>query len=231
MRKGKIVMTITIGIACFILVMIMFMQFKVVHETDITSIDTMRQTDLQTELASWKAKYEEVQKKYEETRKTLKKYKEETNSDEKAKENLEEELEKLKMVLGKTDVQGKGIIITLQEGEYSEEIISADDLLIIVNNLRDSGAEAISINDQRIVNKTDFSLIRETFIKINGKRIGAPYVIKAIGNPDYLKSALVGTGGYQESLQALGHEMKIEEKNKVEIKKYDGDMSTKYIEN
>ena len=231
MRKGKIIMTVTIGIACFVLVMIMFMQFKVVHETDITSIDTMRQADLQTELASWKAKYQEVQQKYEETSKTLKKYNEETTTDEKARENLEEELDKLNQILGKTDVEGKGIIITLKEGQDAKEIIGAEDILILVNNLRDAGAEAISINDQRIVNQTDFSLIREIFIKINGKRIVAPYVVKVIGDPDYLKSALVGNGGYQESLQALGHEINIEEKNKIEIQKYDGDMSTKYIEN
>lgn len=230
MKKGKIIMTITIGVACFILVMIIFMQFKVVQETDLTSIDTMRQADLQTELASWKAKYEEVKTKYEETKKTLKKYKEESTSDEKAKENLEEELEKLQMILGNTDVQGKGIIITLKEGENANEIINSDDLLILVNNLRDAGAEALSINDQRIINSTDFAFIRESFVKINGKRIVSPYVIKAIGNPDYLKSALIGTGGYQESLEALGQEVSIEEKNKVEIKKYDGEMSTKYIE-
>lgn len=230
MKKGKTVMTVTIGIACFILVMIIFMQFKVVHETDITSIETMRQADLQTELANWKAKYEEVEAKYEETTKTLKKYKEESTSDEEVKANLEEELESLKTILGKTDVQGKGIIITLKEGEYADEIINSEDLLILVNNLRDAGAEAISINEQRIVSQTDFAFIRESFVKINGKRIVSPYVIKAIGDPDYLKSALIGTGGYQESLEALGQEVSIEEKNKVEIVKYSGDMTTRYIE-
>ena len=37
MKKGKISIIITAGIACFILVMIMFMQFKIVYETDKTS--------------------------------------------------------------------------------------------------------------------------------------------------------------------------------------------------
>lgn len=230
MKKGKNVITITIGIACFVLVMIIFMQFKVVHETDITSIDTMRQADLQTELANWKVKYEEVEEKYQETLKTLNKYKQESTSDEEVKGNLEEELESLQMILGKTDVQGKGIIITLKEGTDSEKKINEENLLIIVNYLRDAGAEAISINDQRIVNKTDFALIREGFIKVNSQRVVSPFVIKAIGNPDYLKSALVGSGGYQEELQACGHEVTIEEKNRVEIPKYSGDMDTKYVE-
>ena len=53
-KKGKITMTITIGIACFVLVLVMFMQFKIVNETDITSIENMRETELRTELANWK---------------------------------------------------------------------------------------------------------------------------------------------------------------------------------
>ena len=38
LKKGKITVVITIAIACFALVTVMFMQFKVVNETDITSI-------------------------------------------------------------------------------------------------------------------------------------------------------------------------------------------------
>ena len=68
MKKGKIAMTITIGIACFALVMVMTMQFKIVNETDITSIENMRETELRTELANWKQKYEETNAQYEEIR-------------------------------------------------------------------------------------------------------------------------------------------------------------------
>ena len=44
-KKGKVTMTITIGIACFALALVMSMQFKIVNETDITSIETMRITN------------------------------------------------------------------------------------------------------------------------------------------------------------------------------------------
>ena len=60
MKKGKVIMTVTIGISCFILIMIIFMQFRVVHETEITSIDTMRESELRSELANWKSKCDEV---------------------------------------------------------------------------------------------------------------------------------------------------------------------------
>ncbi len=227
-KKGTIIMTVTTGIACFVLSMIIFMQFKVVHETDVTAIDKMREADLQTELVNWKTKYTEAQSKYEEVSATLNKYKEESNSDEKSKANLEEELQKLKEALGQTDVEGKGIIITLKETSESTESIDANVLLRIVNYLRDAGADAISVNGQRVVNKTDFAYI-QTFIKVNSQRISSPYEIKAIGDQDYLKSALVGKDGYIEKLQAVGHTVTVEEKNKVKITKYQGDMSTKYM--
>ena len=43
LSREKIVMSITIGIACLALMLVMFMQFKVVKQTDITSIESMRE--------------------------------------------------------------------------------------------------------------------------------------------------------------------------------------------
>ena len=69
-----------------------------------------------------------------------------------------------------------------------------------------------------------------TFIKVNGQRILPPYVIKAIGNPTYLESELVGSGGYVDVLRKLGHDITIEPSDKVLINKIKEDITTKYIE-
>ena len=79
-KKGKVAMTITIGLACFALTMVMCMQFKIVNETDITSIETMREEELRTELANWKQKYQEANTQYEEKNQKLKEYKEKEES-------------------------------------------------------------------------------------------------------------------------------------------------------
>ena len=135
------------------------------------------------------------------------------------------------MTLGKTDVEGQGIEIIIRETE-NEEItrISADDLLLIVNALKLAGAEAISINGARIINMSDIVDINNSFIKVNGQRIVAPYVIKAIGNQTYLESGLIGNGGYVDELKKIGHDISIEKINKVKITKYNGEIKTKYIE-
>lgn len=227
MKKGKIAMIITVGIVCFILALVMSMQFKVVQQTDITSIETMREAELRTELSNWKQKYEEVNKKYEETTGKVQEYKEKKQSDNETSTLLQEELQQLNMALGKTDVQGEGIIITLTDKDDAK--INADNLLIIVNDLRQAGAEAISINDERIVNMTDIVYINDTFVKVNGQRILSPYIIRAIGNQTYLESSLLGNGGYVDELQKSGYNVKIEKDKKVKILKYNDEINLKYI--
>ena len=169
MKEGKITMAIAVSIACFALIFVMSMQFKIVNQTDITAIENMRETELRTELANWKAKYEETKTKYEEVEEKIEEYRKTKQSNEETEKIVDEELEQVNMALGKTDVEGEGIEIILGEAE-NEEVskISANDLLVIVNSLKLAGAEAISINDERIINMSDIVTINNTFIKVNG---------------------------------------------------------------
>lgn len=229
MKKGKIIVTVTIGLAFFILSAIIFMQFKVVYETDITSIEAMQESQLRTELASWKEKYAKIEEEYNAVQETLRTYKEETTNDAEAKEALEKELNNLKLMLGKTDVQGEGIIIKLDDRENCDNPITSEDLLVIVNSLVDAGAEAIAINDKRIVNMSDMADVSSS-IRINSKRISSPYEIKAIGNQTYLESALFGNDGYIKTLQADNIQVSLDKSKKVIITKYDEDFNNRYIE-
>lgn len=235
-KKGKLTMTITIAIACFVLTFVMMMQFKIVNQTDITAIENMRETELRTELANWKAKYEETEVKYQETKSKIEEYKQTKQSNEETEKLVNTELEQVNMTLGNTDVEGEGIEVILRE-TGNEEIskINADDLLVIVNALKLAGAEAISINDERIINMSDIVNINtinsyDLFIKVNGQRILAPYIIKAIGNQTYLESALLGNGGYVDELKKIGHDVSIEKFAKVKITKYNDEIKTKYME-
>ena len=45
-QKGKITMTITIGLVCFVLVYVMFIQFRVIEKTDIAEIEDLREAEL-----------------------------------------------------------------------------------------------------------------------------------------------------------------------------------------
>lgn len=230
MRKGKITLIISIGLSCFILSMVMFMQFKIINQTDITSIETMREEDLRTTLADLKGKTSEIEQKYEEVQNTLNEYKTKSESNNETADLLKSELDKSNLILGLTDVEGEGITITINEDRNNGQAVTATDLLIIVNALRDGGAEAISINNERIVAMSDIVYINETFVKINGQRILAPYVIKAIGNTTYLESSVSGNGGHVDKLKKSGYSIDIDDKTKkIEIPKYEDEISSKYI--
>ena len=228
-------MTITISLICFLLMVTIFMQFKITYETEVSSIETMKEEELETELVKLKDKLEENEKKYDELSETLKKYEDESFSKEEAKQNLEEELEKTNLILGKTDVEGSGIIIKIENPDNDtiddssfEAIEEVDflELLRFIHLLREAGAEAISINDQRIVAQTYVVNIGD-YIKVNSKRIYAPYEIKAIGNAEELRATLID---FVKKKRGNGQKIEITDNNKIIIKKYSGSIDTKFIE-
>ena len=202
MKKGKIPVVITIAISCFALTTVMFMQFKIVNQTDFSTIETMRKEELRTELANWKQRYKEAEEQYEDKMTRLNEYEEKQQSEDESEKLVEKELAETKMYLGKTDVQGPGISITIKNTN-NEDVspISAEDLLIIVDYLKLAGAEAISINEERIINMSDIVYVNNTIVFVNQQRILDPYVIKAIGDPSKLESTLIGNGGYVETLR------------------------------
>ena len=234
--KERIVMAITIGIACLALMLVMFMQFKVVKQTDITAIETMKESELRLELKSWNDKYDELNSRYEELSSKIEEYKNEKESDAKTYQLLTSELEQLNESLGKTDVEGEGIVIQLIDKggtELSDGVqvdnITSTQLLTIINELFSADADAISLNGHRITAMSAVYEIGTEFLKVNGDKITSPYVINAIGDSDYLKSAVSGKGGGVDDLKELGHETSVDTSKKIKIDKYEKDISTKYI--
>ncbi len=220
MNKEKIVMSITIGVVCILLISVMFAQFKTVEETDITGIETAREEELREMLANWKSKYEEASQKVEETRVKIEEYKNKAVSVEETNNLLDEELLQTNKLVGKTDVIGEGVIINLEDNENTQ--IEDTDLLKLVNELKLAGAEAISINDKRIVNMSEIVKVDETIL-INTQRVTSPYVVKAIGNQKYLSSALsLKNSGYIDKYTSYGKTINMTPEKNIKILAYSG---------
>jgi len=96
---------------------------------------------------------------------------------------------------GLTNVRGNGIVLTMQDaqtagsGDIEDYIIHDADITGILNELRINGAEAISINGERILGTSKLVCAGPT-IFLNKSRYPPPYVIKAIGDPDILYDAI-----------------------------------------
>lgn len=220
MKKDKIMMSVIIEIICVILITVMFAQFKTVEETDITGIETAREAELQTMLSSWKTKYEEIEEKLTDTKSKINEYNEKIQSNQEASELLDEELEQSNLLVGKTNVQGEGIIITLKDNE--EKSIEASDLRTLINELKLAGAEAISINDKRVLNMTELVDVNGVIL-INEERIVSPYIVKAIGDQTYLSSAIsLKTSGFIDSYTIMGKSVEMTKEKNINIMAYNG---------
>ena len=88
MKKGKSTMTITIGLMCLILSTVIFVQFKTINQTDITSLENMREDELRTEISNFKQKITEIEDQLKETNLKIKEYEETINTDKQASEVL-----------------------------------------------------------------------------------------------------------------------------------------------
>lgn len=218
-------MIVSIGATALILTTVLLIQFKTVKETDITAIETMREAELRTELSSWKSKYDEIATKLQETEDKISNYRNDIENNQKNSELLSEELAETEKYLGYTDVKGEGLTITLADTDYKQ--VQSSDILLLVNELRLAGAEAISINDERVVSTTEIANVDTRFVIVNGKRVVAPFTVKAIGDKKYLESAISIKGGYIDEIKAKEVAISYTVDNNILIKKFSGTMSLK----
>lgn len=232
MKKLKIraditAVTIVIFIVCIVLVSVMLMQFRTVEQTDITEIESMRESELRVALAQWKTKYEEVHTQLEDVNKRIEEYDKTIEDNEAASELIDEELKESNILVGKTDVYGEGVVITLSSTDTFQ--IYSQILLELVNELRYSGAEAISINEVRVLPTTE--IVDLTSISVNQQRVQEPYIIKAIGDSEYIYSILNLKGsGFVDIYGKQGLNVSVEKNKKVEIPKYNGEFEINYME-
>ncbi|WP_026881285.1 DUF881 domain-containing protein [Clostridium akagii] len=164
------------------------------------------------------------------------------NKDEKNQTNaIQSELNDEKISSGESDVAGQGILITLDDGtdKFEGKVIKSNsdldslihnfDILYVVNDLKSAGAEAISVNDQRIVNTTEIYCVGP-FIRINGVTVASPFYIKAIGNKDKLKDYMMAETNYLYLLiHNRGIKGTIVKNDDVKIGSYNGNISHEYL--
>lgn len=136
-------------------------------------------------------------------------------------EEQTQELETLRKFLGKVPVQGEGIVVSLDDGEYNPGAGDIDQFLVhehhvlgVVNELFIAGAEAVAINGKRLTAQS-FIVCNGPVISVDGENFPAPFVISAIGKADVLEKALLIQGGIRDQLVNDNIVVKIEKKNDI----------------
>lgn len=141
---------------------------------------------------------------------------------------LKRDLVKNSMFAGTRTVRGEGVVITVDDGtgpvkddgQISSLLVHDNDILRIINELKAAGAEAISVNGQRIIDTTSVSCAGYT-VRINGTTYARPFVICAVGDSTRLTDRLIGAYGYGKELQEWGVQFKIQSAAGIEIAGYD----------
>ena len=156
---------------------------------------------------------------------------------------LSKDLAKAQFLAGLTDVKGPGVVVTLNDsktplpagmpagilGATPPNIIHDTDIGQVVNELKAAGAEAISVNDQRLVAVSPIRCAGPT-IFVNNTPQTPPYVIKAIGDPRTLSTALSISGGIADQIQHFDPAMfkVVKSPKPLLIAAYSGGIEPKY---
>jgi uncharacterized protein YlxW (UPF0749 family) len=232
-------MTIFIFIASIIIGVLISLNINFNGAASSTMLNTQQYQEaydtknkLQRQLSNLKDQY------YENTIK-LDKYKYGRVDNTKVLQDISKEVNKNSALMGTKEVKGSGILLTLNDasGEFSNTIDNYEwyyrlihnvDIMYVLNSLRNAGAEAISINDQRVMYNSEVYCY-DQFIRVNGVKLPAPYYISAIGNPDVLESYMWSEEGYLSILDTRGIEINLESSDEVKIPAYVGEVSYKYM--
>ena len=214
----KIARNLAMMTICMLLGIMLALQYKSVdYNQSMASLENKRLEELKEDVIKLQNQKNELQERYlklEEENQTFARVK---AGDSEAVQQLKNNLLKARIFAGLETVRGAGIIVTLDNNEFIH--VADYDIMNVVNELRASGAQAISVNDERIVAMTE---IREAgqYIVINGKQFRAPFVIKAIADPDNLERALSMIDGVVDNLEDDGLNVSIKKSDELIIYKF-----------
>jgi uncharacterized protein YlxW (UPF0749 family) len=139
-----------------------------------------------------------------------------TSNNEKALEDIKNEIEKYKIISGRVDISGPGITLKINND------IKAIWLTDITNELFSAGAEAVSVNNIRLTDATSgFDTIPNGQILLTGSIVKAPFTFSAIGDKKTLQEALEQPQGIlQRMKQSIpGMDYALEQKDVIEMGK------------
>ena len=225
---------IILGLVTCILAVALTLQIRSMAAQSLGQGAAFSSDELRDSLLRWKERYEDSEKTLDKTTKELETIREEsTEYNEEAKQKAEE-LKKKNMLLGLTKVTGDGVTIVVKDAqitnateEFGAFLVHDGDLREIVSELQNAGAEAISINGERIVSSTCI-MCAGNIISINGERVNSPFTIKAIGNQESLYG-ITRPGGYAQILKECGIPIEVKKENNIVIDKFSGALPQKYM--
>lgn len=235
MRKKKARGELAVMAAFVVLGFLLAVQLKsvkintAVDATSASRLETLQElyNDLSSERDDLKDRLSEAQAELEEYRNAA--------ASGEASEALKAEMDRLSMAAGLTDVEGPGVMVVMSDstaenttGDEADYLIHDSDLLSVINELRDAGAQAISFNGERILATSEVRCAGSV-VMVNGKRFAAPFVLYAIGDPTTMYNALTMRNGVVDVLSQWKINVTVTMSDQLLIERYKGTLQTDYL--
>lgn len=215
------------GIGVLILTFLLTLQFKsITIFNEEKELKNMRVDELVIELQRERSVNEDLNKQIDAYRNDIAQYRADAEQNDGYSKFLSEQLKRAEIMAGLVDVKGPGITVTLKDNDNSslssgETLIHDEDLRRVVNELLAAGAEAVCINNSRIVSTTAIRCVGPTIL-VNDTKMAPPYTIKAIGKTDPLLAAVNLKGGVIDNLRLWGFPISVSASSEMVIPRYNG---------
>lgn len=151
-------------------------------------------------------------------------------------------LERTALAAGRVPVAGPGLVVRLWDAQPSAQLpdwVTNDDLVVhqqdleaVINALWAGGAEAMTLQGERVVATSAFRCVGNV-LRLHGRIYSPPYEVRAIGDPDRLEAALERSPEVQTYLEyadRLGLGWDLAEEASLELPAYDGESELEHAE-
>lgn len=220
-KRINLLLTIT-----FIFGIALSIQMKTISDkTAFINLESVNEMELQLKIQQ--AEIENLEEYLKRKKQELLEYKQNPDTEDLTLV-FKSKIEEYKALGSEYDLKGQGVIIEVRDSERmvkpgenpNDFLVHDQDLLRIINDLKISGAEAISINGQRYMVFSEIKCSGPT-VTINGKTYGQPFIIKAIGDSTDLEAAIKSIDSYSYMLNNIyGIKIDVRQSEEVIIPKY-----------
>ncbi len=198
MFRKKWQLTLTIAFAS--LGLLLSLQFKT-HRAMVNDLNSQNNETLATIAKNLNSKYYQLIQEVWDLRTQLKLFEQSADQNKTVLEAMTREQQKLNIAIGSVPVKGPGLIITVPRTDL---YFGYQDVIDIINELWNAGAEAVSVNGMRINNNISILPTEElSTISLNNNTISYPYVIEAIGEPSNLEKGISIPSGIIDYLRTI----------------------------
>lgn len=209
----------------------------------IRSYSQLNSAEYQNAVEERAGLYKEIGNLKEDTlekRSKISKYTSNYRKDDKILDDMKAQISDYEMFIGLNKVEGPGIVLTIKDGktnpleestdEIDNKLLHYYDMELILNELRLAGAEAISVNNHRVVPWTGVVCSWAFMGFDDGGMEYAPFNIYVIGDPEKLKAALLEDGSHVKELIFRKLYVNIEKKDKITMPPTTASANIKYME-